>query len=118
MKVAALQAWFGQDKELAATRQRILANVEGIEVVGAAERAAKVCSLLPSTGKVELDAALALGRTAVDLGKDNEFLAWFLLALGMAEYRGGHFAAAMRPRSSPRWTAQKALTATASWHTS
>ncbi len=94
MKVAALQAWFGQDKELADTRQRILANAEGTEDAGTAERAAKVCSLLPCAGKAELDASIVLARRAVDLGKVNEWLDFYLMALGMAEYRGGHFAEA------------------------
>ena len=61
LKVAALQAWFGQEKELAATRQRILAFAKGTSDVATAERAAKACSLLPSTDKAELEAALALG---------------------------------------------------------
>ena len=33
-----------------------------------AERAAKACSILPSTDKAELEAALALARKAVKLG--------------------------------------------------
>ena len=94
LKVAALQAWFGQDKELAATRQRILANAEGTGDAGTAGRAARVCSLLPAVVKAELDAAIVLARRAVDLGKDDEFLDFSLMTLGMAEYRGGHFAEA------------------------
>jgi WD40 repeat protein len=46
LKVAALQAWFGQDKELAATRQRILAFAKGTDDAATAERAARACSLL------------------------------------------------------------------------
>ena len=59
LKVAALQAWFGQDKEFAATRQRILAFAKGTNDAATAERAAKACSLVPSTDKAELEAALA-----------------------------------------------------------
>ena len=88
LKVAALQAWFGQDKELAATRERILAFAKGTNDMGTADRAAKACSILPSTDKAEREAALALGRKAVQLGPGNK---WVLLALGMAEYRSGHF---------------------------
>jgi tetratricopeptide (TPR) repeat protein/tRNA A-37 threonylcarbamoyl transferase component Bud32 len=91
LKVAALQAWFGQDKELAATRQRVLAFAQDTSSVNTANRAAKVCSLLPSTDTAELEAALTLGRTAVKLGPGGE---WNLLALGMAEYRSGNLAAA------------------------
>ncbi len=88
LKVAVLQAWFSQDKELAATRERILAFAKGTDDVAIAERAAKACSILPSTDKAQHEAALALGRKAVHLGPGND---WNLLALGMAEYRSGHF---------------------------
>ncbi len=49
LKVAALQAWFGQEKELAATRDRILTFAKGTNDEWTAERAAKACSLLPSS---------------------------------------------------------------------
>jgi WD40 repeat protein/serine/threonine protein kinase len=91
LKVAALQAWFGQARELAATRRRILAFARGTNDVLTAERAARACSIRASTDKAELEAALALGRTAVKVDKDGM---WNLLALGMAEYRSGHAAAA------------------------
>src|SRR5205823_7412796 len=61
LKVAALQAWFGQDLELTATRQRILAFAKGTDDVAAAERAARACSVRPSADKAQLEAALALG---------------------------------------------------------
>ena len=93
LKVAALQAWFGQDKELAATRQRTLAIAKGTNDAGVAEPTAKVCSILPSTDKAELEAALALGRTAVKASKSGA-RAYYMLALGMAEYRSGNDAAA------------------------
>ena len=89
--VAFRQAWFGQEAELAATRQRILALAKGTSDRLAAERAAKVCSILPATDKAELEAGLTLARKAVELGKGG---AWNLLSLGMAEYRSGHDAAA------------------------
>ena len=94
LKVAALQAWYGKEKDFAATRRRILAIAEGTEDATTADRAAKACSLLPSADKAELDASIVLARRAVDLGKDNEWLHYFLMALGMAEYRGGRFAEA------------------------
>ena len=65
LKVAALQAWFGQKKELAATRQRILAFAKDANDLYTVDRAAKACSFLPSTDKAELEAALALARTAM-----------------------------------------------------
>jgi tetratricopeptide (TPR) repeat protein len=94
VKVAALQAWLGQEKEFAATRQRILAFARGTKDPGLADLAAKSCSIVPSTDKAELEAALALGRTAVKLDGGSEWLSWRLLALGMAEYRSGNNAAA------------------------
>jgi tetratricopeptide (TPR) repeat protein len=92
LKVAALQAWFGQDKEFAATRQRILGFAKGTNDTGTADHAAKACSIRASTDKAELEAALALGRTAVKIDKNGM---WNLLALGMAEYRNGNDAAAV-----------------------
>jgi tetratricopeptide (TPR) repeat protein len=91
LEVAAWQAWFGQEKELAATRQRILAFAKNAGDVFSAERAAKVFSTLQSTDKAELEAGLEFGRTAMKLGPDGE---WNLVALGMAEYRSGNYAAA------------------------
>jgi WD40 repeat protein len=92
LKVAALQAWFGQDREFAATRQRILSFARGTSDAALAEHAARACSLLPSTDKAELEAALALAGTAVRVSRSE----WALLALGMAEYRSGNHAAAAK----------------------
>ena len=89
--LAARQAWFGQDSELAATRRQILALAKDTSDMLAAERASKVCTILLSTDKAEQEAGLALAHRAVELGKGGE---WNLLALGMAEYRSGHDAAA------------------------
>jgi WD40 repeat protein/tetratricopeptide (TPR) repeat protein len=95
VKVAALQAWFGQEKELAATRQQIQAFARNTTDSGVAERAAKACGILPYTDKVQLEAALALGRKGVELNKGGEWQDWHLLALGMAEYRKGNYASAL-----------------------
>jgi serine/threonine-protein kinase len=94
LKVAALQAWFGQDKELAATRKRIIAYAKESNELIAAERAAKACSILPSTDKEALESALALARTAEKIGRGTPERVWHLLALGMAEHRSGNYAAA------------------------
>ena len=91
VQVAALQAWFAQEKELAATRHRILAIAKGTNEAVTAERAAKACSILPSGNNAEREAALDLGRAAVKLGNGG---ARNLMALGMAEYRRGNDAAA------------------------
>jgi serine/threonine protein kinase len=94
LQVAALQAWFGQDKELAATLERMRAVAKDTKEAATAEHAAKACSILPSASKADLDAALALARKGVELDKDGKWQEWRLLALGMAEYRSGHYAAA------------------------
>src|SRR5262249_3118955 len=47
LEVAARQAWFGQEKELAATRQRILEFAKGTDNHFTANQAAKACSILP-----------------------------------------------------------------------
>jgi WD40 repeat protein/tetratricopeptide (TPR) repeat protein len=91
LKVAALEAWFGQEKEYSATRQRILGLAKDTNKWNTADRAAKASSIRPSTDKAELEAALALGRTAVELEKNH----YTLLALGMAEYRSGYDEAAV-----------------------
>ena len=90
LQLAALEAWFGQDKEFAATRRKVLAFAKDTNQWMVAERAAKACSILPATDKADLAAALALGRTAVQLQRNG----WTFLALGMAEYRSGHDAGA------------------------
>jgi hypothetical protein len=90
LKVAALQAWFAEDEELAATRQRILAFAKGTDEWTTAERAAKACSLFPSTDQAGLEAALDVARTGVKLFRGE----WTLLAVGMAEYRSGNHTAA------------------------
>ncbi len=93
IKSAALHAWFGQDKELAATCDQGLNFVKETKDPTKAERVAKVCSLRPSDSKTH-EAALVLARRAVELGKGHPYLAYFQMTLGMAEYRSGHYAAA------------------------
>ena len=93
MKVAALQAWFGQDKELSSTCEKLLSLAKDTEGPAVAERAAKCCSLRQADAKLR-EAALVLARQAVDLGKNHSLFPWFQMTLGMAEYRSGHFAEA------------------------
>jgi WD40 repeat protein len=91
LRTAALQAWFGMDKELAASRRRILDFAQGTNEAQLADCAAKACSLFPSPDKTEREAALDLGRTGVKVANGR---AWNLLSLGMAEYRSSEYAAA------------------------
>ena len=91
--LAAHQAWFGQAKELAAMLEPVRAFAKETKQAKTAQRVARACSILPSTSKAELDAALALAHKGVELD-DGHHRKWTLLALGMAEYRSGHYAAA------------------------
>jgi WD40 repeat protein/tRNA A-37 threonylcarbamoyl transferase component Bud32 len=88
LTVAALQAWFGREKDLATTRRRILALAEGTNNdARLAGCAARVCNLRPSSDKAELEAARAHGDLAVRI-RPGEMGS--LLALGLAEYRSNH----------------------------
>jgi WD40 repeat protein/tetratricopeptide (TPR) repeat protein len=97
LKVAALQAWFGQEKELADSCRRALEFAIGTSDPATAERAAKSCSLRSTVDKTRLESSLALARKAVEIGKTNGLLPWFQMARGMSEYRSGHFAGADAP---------------------
>jgi tetratricopeptide (TPR) repeat protein/tRNA A-37 threonylcarbamoyl transferase component Bud32 len=90
---AAGQAWFGQDKELAATCDQALRFLRDTRDPTTAERVAKICSLRQADDKTH-EAALVLARRAVELRKGHPVLDWFQMALGMAEYRSRHYAAA------------------------
>jgi WD40 repeat protein/tetratricopeptide (TPR) repeat protein len=91
LRLAPLQAWFGQEAEWAATCRRVLASAGQVTDPFVADRIAKVCCLLPSVDKPRIEAALALARKAVELGKRNEWLPWFQMCLGLVEFRTGRF---------------------------
>jgi serine/threonine protein kinase/tetratricopeptide (TPR) repeat protein len=93
LAVATQQAWFGQDREWAATCERALSLARDTKSAAVADKVAKMCSLRPSNDQ-RRQAALRLARRAVELGKGQPYQAWFQMTLGMAEYRSGHFAAA------------------------
>ena len=93
LRVAALQAWFGQDKELSSTCEKLLSLAKDTEDPALADKAAKCCSLRQADPK-RCEAALVLARRAVEHGKGSQWLVYFEMALGMAEYRSGHFAEA------------------------
>ena len=92
-RVAALQAWFGQEKELSSTCENLLSLAKDTQDPTVADKAARCCCLRQADPK-RCAAALVLARRAVEHGKGYEWLAYFEMALGMAEYRSGHFAAA------------------------
>jgi tetratricopeptide (TPR) repeat protein len=94
VEVAGLQAWFGKDAELAVTCRRALEVARDTSDPATADRTAKICCLRPSNDKTRCAAALALAKRAVKLGMDNQWLPYFRMAVGMAEYRSGNYAAA------------------------
>jgi tetratricopeptide (TPR) repeat protein len=93
VKVATLQAWFAEDKELADTCERSLALAKDTNDLQVANRVGKICSLRPANDRRH-EAALVLARRAVDRGQGHSSLPYFQMDLGMAEYRSGHFVAA------------------------
>jgi tetratricopeptide (TPR) repeat protein len=93
LRVAALQAWFGQDKELSSTSEKLLSLAKDTEDPALADNAAKCCSLRQADPK-RCEAALVLARRAVEHGKGSRLLVYFEMVLGMAESRCGHFAEA------------------------
>jgi len=93
-RVATLQAWFGQEKEHSETCARALDFAKGKSDATTAERMSKICSLRPTQDKTRLESSLALARKAAELGKNDPYLPWFQMGLGMAEYRNGSYAAA------------------------
>jgi tetratricopeptide (TPR) repeat protein len=94
LRLASFQTWFGVDADYEATRRRVVQQAEGTDLAWTAERAARVYCLRPSTDTALLAKALSLARRGVELGKNDPFLPWYQLALGIAEYRNGQYAAA------------------------
>jgi hypothetical protein len=66
----------------------------GTDDPSVADRAAKGYCLLPSADSELLKAALTLARRAVELGQGHQYSPYYRMALGMAEYRHGNYAAA------------------------
>ena len=93
LRIAARQAWFGQDKELSSACEKLLSLAKDTEDPALADKAAKCCSLRQADPR-RCEAALVLARRAVEQGKGSQGLVDFEMALGMAEYRSGHFAEA------------------------
>ena len=96
LALAAVQVLFGEDEAYAATRRRFFAYAKGIGHRVVANQATMAGALRPSSDPADLEALLVLGRKAVEIGKGD----WELLALGMAEFRNGHFTAADEVLSS------------------
>ncbi len=94
LTLAIWQRWFGLDSDYETTARRLIEQAEGTDQSGTAERAAKSACLGHITDNALLAKSLALAQKGVELGKDSEFLPWYQLTLGMAQYRNSQFAAA------------------------
>jgi tetratricopeptide (TPR) repeat protein len=93
LSLAPKLAYAGQDQALAATCRRALALAGVPDDPMVADQIAKLCCLRPMDADIQT-AVLALARRAVEIGKEHRFLAFFQMALGMAEYRCGRYAEA------------------------
>src|SRR5262249_34848560 len=91
LKLAALQAWFGQDQELGDACARALESAKGTSDPATALTVARMCCLRPTADKARQEAALALAGKEVELDQTKPVCR---LTLGIAEYRSGHFAEA------------------------
>jgi len=99
LMLATWQAWFGQGTHYEATRRRLVEQTEVTAPPLTAECAAVAYCLSPSTDPVQLAKALDLARRAVQLDNGEPRLPWCQLALGLAQYRNGHYANAERALS-------------------
>ena len=91
-RLAALQAWFGEDQGLADTCGRALESARGTSDPRTTIDTAGICCLRPTKDRARLETALALARKGMEAGLIDAGVS--PLILGMAEYRNGHFAAA------------------------
>jgi hypothetical protein len=89
LKVAALQAWFGKDRDLADTCGRALDFAKVTYDPVKWDQMAWICCLRPTRDNTRLEAALALARKAAEVRRP-----YFPLILGMAEYRSDHLSVA------------------------
>jgi hypothetical protein len=100
LKLAVLQAWFGQDKELADSCGRSLESARGTFDPRKWGDLVRICCLRPTPDTTRREAAFALARKADELAlarktagpSESDFT--LKLTVGIAEYRSGHFAEA------------------------
>jgi hypothetical protein len=94
MKVAALEVWFGRIADHAATSQRMLTWAADTASAEVANRVSKLASIRPESDAPRREAALALARKGVEVGKGLTSAPWHQVSPGLAEYRSGHYVAA------------------------
>jgi len=94
LKITILQAWFARGADHAATCRWLLALAATNNAPAAAERSAKEYCLLPSSDPQLLDAVVTAARRARQVDARYTSSRHYQMALGMAEYRQGSYAAA------------------------
>ncbi len=116
-KVAALQAWFHRDTELAATCRKAREFARGTRLDLVADSAAKCSSLLLTDHATDRAETLSLARLAYDLGKDTPSADWYRMGIGIAEYRAGkHEAAAETLRTVAGYNRQYYIPVTSAFY--
>jgi serine/threonine protein kinase/TPR repeat protein len=105
--MAAWQLWFGKKADYETTRESIMRSVTQADIASVAQAAAKVYCLRPSSDAGLLAKALELARHGLKLRGDAPGGAWYLLCLGMVEYRSGQYDAAIQDLAAAERTAGK-----------
>ena len=87
---ATTMAWFGMNSEYTEAIRRILTHAKDSTEPTVLDRAAKAASLLPDTAPDLRELALKLGRRSVEVGAKHQYVLYFKLSCGIAEYRAGN----------------------------
>jgi serine/threonine protein kinase/tetratricopeptide (TPR) repeat protein len=108
LQLAASQLWFGRAADYATTVRRMLNWARNATNANGFDRVAKMACLRATDDIPTREAILALARKAVHLGKENDpDMTWFQIALGMAEYRSGHYAETIQALTAAEAAAAK-----------
>lgn len=90
MRLGILYAKMGDREQYYYHCKEILRYTEGTRNPDMADKAAKLCLLLPSE-KENLKLATEMSERAVKYGEGSKYYSWFLLVRGLAAYRNGEF---------------------------
>lgn len=114
-KIAAVCEWYQLATDLAVIRQDSLTVAEAANTSTEAERCAKVCCFSENGDRDQLTRARQVIQRAIEREPNNIFVPYFRLSLGMAAYRLGDHAAALREfeLSAPKLVAANSLNVTA-----
>jgi tetratricopeptide (TPR) repeat protein len=93
LQLAAFQTWLGKEADYTATCRRFLEWAKDTRKPVDAQRASESASIRPQADPKMREAALLLARRAVEMGQqeNSSLLPQFQMALGIAEYRSGHY---------------------------